>query len=227
MYLYRDIYNIDLIRTLSLAIKTQILLNKDWDLQYYLQAFESEMAANGAAATFDLDQFNVASQQIQPNNVMDIFKSVIPYINTITRTIRRNFRADPQYLLCGLKTASMLESLQSFVVNFPDARNGEMGYQQNSSHYQQSGPISFRKQTILASGAMPEGKIYIIYKAPSDDLTRASIVDLVYKPLYLIDEVTNSLKRTFVRSRTTIEITNPEALGVIHLRNYAKYLGIM
>ena len=188
---YRDIYNVDLIRTLSLAIKQQILLNKDWDLQYYLGAYESDMIANGASASFDLDTFMSDGVIIQPNNVMDIFKSVIPYINSVSRTVRRNFRADPQYLLCGLKTASMLESLQTFVVNFPDQRQGEIGYQANSPHYGEKGPISFRKQTILASGAVPEGKIYVIYKAPSDDLTRATIIDLVYKPLYLIDEVTN------------------------------------
>lgn len=152
------------------------------------------MIANGASATFDLDTFKAGGVILQPANVMDIFKSVIPFINTISRTIRKNFRADPQYLLCGLKTASMLESLQTFVVNFPDQKQGEMGYQANTPVHGIQGPISFRKQTILASGAVAEGKIYVIYKAPSDDLTRATIIDLVYKPLYLIDEVTNSFK---------------------------------
>jgi hypothetical protein len=152
------------------------------------------MAANGAALNFDLDTFTTDGTIMQPNNVLDVFKSVIPILNSVSRTIRKNFRADPQYLLCGLKTASMFESLQTFVVNFPDQRQGEMGYQANAPHYGEQGPISFRKQTILASGAVPEGKIYVIYKAPSDDLTRATIIDLVYKPLYLIDEVTNSFK---------------------------------
>jgi hypothetical protein len=202
------------------------LLNKDWDLQYYLSAYEAEMTANGAARTFDLDLWKSGGSITQPQNVIDIFKSVIPYISSVSRTIRKNFRADPQYLVCGLKTAAMLESLQTFVVNFPEARHGEAGFQSNSTyHGAEAGPISFRKQTILASACVPEGKIYVIYKAPSDDLSRATIIDLVYKPLYMIDEITNSLKRTFVKSRTALEFTNIEALGVINLLNYAQYLG--
>ena len=61
----QTIYNVDLIRTLSLAIKQQILLNKDWDLQYYLGAYESDMIANGASASFDLDTFTTNSTIIE------------------------------------------------------------------------------------------------------------------------------------------------------------------
>ena len=222
---YRDIYNIDLVRTLSLAIKQQMLLNKDFELGYYLGAYEAEMRSNGASRLLDFVQYRSINNSITPNSVMDIFKSVIPMISSVSRTIRKNFRADPQYLLCGLKTASMLESLQNFVVNFPESRNGEGGFQANSSHLNTAGPISFRKQTILASSSLPEGKIYNIYKAPSDDLSRATIIDLVYKPLYMIDEVTNSLKRTFVKSRTTLEFTNIEAMGYIELQNFERYIG--
>jgi hypothetical protein len=183
------------------------------------------MAANGASRTFDLDLFKQSGSIIQPNNVLDIFKSVIPMLSSISRQIRQNFRADPQYLLCGLQTASMLESLQTFVVNMPDMRNGEAGFVANSTQHADAGPISFRKQIILASASLPEGKIYNIYKAPSDDLSRATIIDLVYKPLYMIDEITNSMKRTFVKSRTTLEFSNIEALGVLTLQNYHDYLG--
>jgi hypothetical protein len=196
-----------------------------WELGYYLQAYEPEMTANGAARTFDLDLFKQSGSIIQPNNVLDIFKSVIPMLSSISRQIRQNFRADPQYLLCGLQTASMLESLQTFVVNMPDMRNGEAGFVANSTQHSDAGPISFRKQIILASASLPEGKIYNIYKAPSDDLSRATIIDLVYKPLYMIDEITNSMKRTFVKSRTTLEFSNIEALGVLTLQNYHDYLG--
>lgn len=222
---YKDIYNIDLVRTLSLAIKQQMLLNKDFELGYYLTAYEPEMMSNGASRLLDLEQFRDMNNTISPNSVLDIFKSVIPMVSSVSRTIRRNFRADPQYLLCGLKTASMLESLQTFVVNFPTVNNGEAGYMANSSPQNASGPISFRRQTILASNALPEGKIYVIYKAPSDDLSRSTIIDLVYKPLYILDEVTNSIRRTFIKSRTTLEFTNIEAMGYIELQNYQRYLG--
>ena len=70
---FKDIYNIDLLRTLSMAIKTQMLLNKDQDLAYFLNAYKPIMAANGAAATCDLESFttNATNPQFTPANIMD------------------------------------------------------------------------------------------------------------------------------------------------------------
>lgn len=217
---YTDIYQIDLIRTLSMAIKNQILYNKDLDLSYLLKIHEPVFESLGSTATYDMAKYLVSAtpQGFTPANVLDIFKGVIPNITTVSRNIRKVFRADPQFIVAGNKTASLLESLQGFMVGFSDTRHGEAGFStQNSS-------IDFRKQRILASEAIDDDKIYVIYRPPGDDLSRTSIVDLIYKPMYSIEEIDNSQKRTFIKSRTAIELTAPEAIGCITMTNYEEYL---
>ena len=180
---YRDIYQLDLIRAYSMAIKTQILLNKDFDLAYYLRANEPEMILNGSSATFDVEYFKDMNNHISPNSYLDIFKGIVPKISVINRNIRKVFRADPQFIVAGMKCAAMLESLQQYAISYPDVQTGQMGYGQGNNTMHGSGDVDFRKQTILHCDAIPEDKLYIVYRAPSDDLTRTAIVDLIYKPL--------------------------------------------
>jgi len=214
---YRDIYNVDVIRTLSSAIKQQILLNKDFDIAYFLQAAEADMLALGASATVDLALYAAGGGKgFTPESPVDIFKGVLPAIATINNAVRRNHRADPQFLVTGYRAGAMLQSLQSASFNSMDSKNGEFGQSGNS--------ISFRKQTVVTSAAVANDTIYAVYKAPSDDLSRAAIVDLVYQPLYIVTETTNSVQRSFVKSRTAIELARPEAVGVVKLLNAANYL---
>ena len=215
---YRDIYNIDLIRSMSEAIKRQIMFNKDFDLSYFLQAAEPEMLLNGSKANVDLNQFAVGGGDYHPANVLDVLRGIVPYINTVTRVIERNYRAAPQFLVAGLQTASMLDSLQEYVVSMPKSSNGEVGFAASN--------MAFRKQKIIACHAIPDNKIYTIYKAPSSDKSRTAIVDIVYKPLYIIPEVTNAMKKTYVRSRTAMEITAISSLGCIEVANLNDYIGV-
>jgi len=214
---FRDIYNVDVVRTLSMAIKQQIMLNKDFDIGFFLQAAETDMAAFGSSATVDLAAFaSGGAAGLQPESSQAIFASVLPALATVNRSVRRNHRADPQYLLTGYRAGAMLESLQDFAANFIDAKNGEIG---------KSGEgISFRKQTVVTSGAIPNDTIYVVYKGPNNDLSRSALIDLVYQPLYIVSEVTNSLTRNFVKSRTAVELVRPEAVGVVKLVNAAQYL---
>jgi hypothetical protein len=216
---YSDIYEIDMIRTLSMAIKNQMLYNKDYDLAYYLGIYEPEYKALGSYSTFDMDNYVASGTHFTPSNVLDVFKGVIPCITTVNRNIRKVFRAEPQFLVAGTHTASLLESLQAFMVGFQDTKNGEAGFSSQNS------AIDFRKQRILACDPIPNDRIYAIYRAPNDDLTRTAIVDLIYKPLYMIEEIDNSQRRTFVKSRTAIELTAPEAIGCIEMKNYSQWLG--
>lgn len=215
---YSDIYEIDMIRTLSMAIKNQMLYNKDYDLAYYLGIYEPEYATFGSTSTFDMSKSLVSASNFTPSNVLDMFKGIIPHIVSVNRNIRKVFRAEPQFLIAGLKTASLLESLQAFMVGFQSNNNGEAGFSSQNS------AIDFRKQTILACEPIPDNKIYAVYRAPNDDLTRTAIVDLIYKPLYIIEEIDNSQRRTFVKSRTAIELTAPEAIGCITMTNYEDWV---
>jgi hypothetical protein len=217
---YTDIYNVDMLRTLSMAIKNQILYNKEADLAYYLRVHEPVFNANGSAATYNMAAFTAAggAGNFTPANVLDIFKGVIPHITSVNRNIRKLFRADPQYIVAGLKTASLLESLQAYMVGFQTHSHGEAGFSS------QNAMIDFRKQRILASNMIEDDKIYMVYRAPSDDLSRTAIADIIYKPLYILEEIDQSQRRTYIKSRSTIELTAPEALGVVTMTNFSAYL---
>jgi hypothetical protein len=214
---YKDIYNIDLVRTMSEAIKTQILLNKDWDLAYFLEANESEMAYWGATQSINISKFMDMEGVLSPHTLVDIFKSIVPRIAMNNRIIHRNFRATPQFLVTGLRTGALLESMQNWVANIPSMTQGDVGYQSTTGN--------FMKQTVLTSPAINDNKIYQVYKAPGDNLSRAVIIDFIYKPLYIIEEITNSMKRTFVKSRTALEVCTPHALGVVEVAGMDDFLG--
>lgn len=214
---YSDIYNIDLVRTMSEAIKTQILLNKDWDLSYFLEANESEIAYWGAKQDVNLSPFFDGEGVISPRSTVDIFKTISPRIAMNNRIIHRNFRATPQFLVTGLRTGALLESMQNWVSNVGSMTQGEVGYQGESAQ--------FMKQTVLTSPAISDNKIYQVYKAPGDNLSRAVIIDFVYKPLYIVEEITNSVKRTFVKSRTALEVCTPHAIGCVDVAGLDTFLG--
>jgi len=133
------------------------------------------------------------------------------------RIIHRNFRATPQFLVTGLRTGALLESMQQWVTNISSYTQGESGYQGESAQ--------FMKQTILTSPAIGDNKIYQVYKAPGDNLSRAVIIDFVYKPLYIVEEITNSVKRTFVKSRTALEVCQTHAIGCVTVDGLDIFLG--
>ena len=202
---------------MSEAIKTQILLNKDWDLAYFLEAAEVEMNDNGTYQSINLGTYFDNSGVISPRNLVDIMKSVTPRISMVNTVIFRNFRAEPQFLLTGLRTGSLLKTMQTWVTNMQNMTNGEVGYVAETA--------SFAKQTILMSPAISDEKIYPIYKAPNDNLSRSVLIDFIYKPIYIIEEITNSMKRTFVKSRTAMELCATHAIGCINVSGLNNILG--
>jgi len=176
------------------------------------------MAYWGASQAVNITKFMDTEGVLSPRTVIDIFKSISPRIAMINRVIHRNFRAIPQFLVTGLRTGALLESMQDWASNVPSMSQGEVGYTANAG-------LSFLKQTVLTSPAISDNKIYAAYKAPGDNLSRAVIIDFVYKPLYIIEEITNSMKRTFVKSRTALEICTPQALGVLEITGMDDFLG--
>jgi hypothetical protein len=209
---YRDIYNVDMIRMMSLAIKQQMLLNKDFDLNYFLQANEPIMKKNDAYRKVDLQNYTNVGQ-FNPNTIIHIYQSIIPAISYVARKIHLNFRASPQYIVCGVKTATMLETLQDFAVQMPAAQYGDYGFNKSMN-------VDFRKMTIIPAYQIQENKIYLVFKAPQDDLARTAIADIIYKPLYVVESIDSTMRKTFFKSRTAIEVTNPDALGLIEVVNY-------
>lgn len=214
---YKDIYNIDLVRTMSEAIKQQIVLNKDFDMAYFLEAAEPELAANGTLQTLNFSKYMDNQGILSPRTLVDVCRSIAPRISMVNTVIHRNFRAEPQFLVTGLRTGALLKSMQQMSASIGTPVEGNIGF------VGQAG--SFMKQTVLMSPAVDDEKIYSIYKAPNDNLSRSVLIDFVYKPIYIIEEITNSVKRTFVKSRTAIELCSPHAVGCIKLTGMNDILG--
>jgi hypothetical protein len=215
---FSDIYNIDLLKMLSTAIKHQMLYNKDYDLAYMLKSHEPVFKINGSYQEYDIGKFVVVGSNFTPASVIDVFRGIVPLISRVNRNIRKIFRADPQYIVAGARMATILESLQMFAVNFQSNNNGESGYQTSQQN------IDFKKQMIIACDSIDDDTLYVVYKAPGDLLERTAIADIIYKPLYIIDEIDESQPRTFVKSRTTLQITAPEAIGCIKIVDSGKVL---
>lgn len=208
---FQAIFKIDIIRTLSEAIKRQIMLNKDTDLAYFLLAAEADMATNGTSLSLDLADYDITGGRFQPNSIIDMFKAVIPRISIIAGTIRRNFNMYPSYIVAGLKTAALVRSLQTLAMAMPGIGQGEGGLGWTGDTAQ------FLKMKVLESNAIAEGKIYLSTKAPNDALEKSTIVDLIYQPIYIVTEVTDGNTRNFVKARTLIEIARADGLGVINV----------
>lgn len=215
---YQAIFKIDIVRTLSEAIKRQIMLNKDADLAYFLLAAEADMTTNGTNLTLNLANYDVTGGRFTPDNVIDVFKAVIPRIAIVAGTIRRNFNMYPSYLVAGLKTAALLRSLQTLAMAMPGIAQGDGGIGWTGDTAQ------FVKMKILESNAIGEGKIYLSTKAPNDALEKSTILDLIYQPIYIVSEVTDGNTRNFVKARTLIEIPRSDGLGVVNVTGLDTHL---
>lgn len=213
---YQSIFKIDLARTLSEAIKRQVLLNKDYDLAYFLKASEADVDKAGASTTVDLSGFSVGGGEYTPANVLDVFKAVIPRVSLLMGIIRRNYNMYPTYMVTGVKTAALLRSLQDMMVNMA-SQKGELGWSGSNAQ--------FLKLKILESNHIDDSMIYLSTKAPQNALEKSSILDLIFKPLYVVKEVTDGNSRTFVRARTMIKISRTDGLGYIKVDNMDPYLG--
>ena len=75
------------------------------------------------------------------------------------------------------------------------------------------------------SHAIPEDDLYLIYKPTTkDEEVYSNIVNFIYKPLYLVEEITNSQKRVFIKTRNSVELLNTSTIGYIHLPDINQYL---
>ena len=170
--MYKDIYNIDLVRTMSEAIKQQIVLNKDFDMAYFLEAAEPEMASNGTVQTINFSKYMDQQGILSPRSLIDVMRSIAPRINMVNTVIHRNFRAEPQFLVTGLRTGALLKSLQQMYSSVTNPMEGSLGFSTQAG--------SVMKQTVLMSPAINDEKIYSIYKAPHDNLSRSVLIDFIY-----------------------------------------------
>ena len=208
---WKSLYNLDIIGQLKTYVKEQMKLNKDWEIADLLKS--NYDAGNGVWRKVNFTTF-VGGQKLSPEKVMDAFKSLIPVIIAVIEELRMKTRLDVKYMVAGINTASMIKSLQRFSVSF-DKFEGSTGF---------SGEIgTFSKLEVITSFAVEADMLYFIPKTES--LGTSTIVEVSHKPLYIITETTDSIRRTFIKSRNWIGIVRKEAIGSIQITGLETYLG--
>lgn len=214
---YTDIYNIDLVKTISTAIKGQILLNRDHDIAHLLDTAIPEMKLNHTYESLNFIPIFDTNGYLSPGYYQSIFQNIVPKFSLISRYMYYNTNLIPTYMLCGIKTSALIESLQEFAITMPQMRSGFGGYNNTYGH-KSIEKYSFRHWNILMSHAIPDDRIYILYKPTSKEEEHyANLVNFIYKPLYLVEEITNSEKRVFIRTRNLIELLNTSTVGCLTL----------
>lgn len=211
---WKSLYNLDIIAQLKSFIKDQIKLNRDFEIADLLESNIPAAKKYGHYREIDLGAFGAATNT-KPTTVQDIFKNIVPVLIALTEAIRKSTRFEIKYLVTGIDSAAILKSLQSFALKM-DKYEGETGFSGESG--------SIAKLEIITSHAIGNEYIHLIPK--SESLAQSTIVEISHKPLYVITETTDSVKRSFVKSRNWIGIVRNEALGVIKLKGYHVALGL-
>ncbi len=211
---WKSLYNLDIISQLKGFVKDQIKLNRDWEIADLLHSNIPAAKKYGHYRLVDLSTVASATST-KPASVQDIFKNIIPVLVALQEKIKKTTRFDIKYLVTGINAAAVLKSMQQFAIKF-DKFEGETGFEGSTG--------SLAKLEIITSFAVGDQYIHLIPK--SDVLSQSTLVEISHKPLYIITETTDSVKRSFIKSRNFIGIVRNEPLGVIELKGYEAALGL-
>lgn len=228
---FKDIYNIDLVKNISEAIRTQTILNRDHDISTLLRMCESELKTMNTYEKVDFQNVRDTKGLLSPGFLSSIYQTIVPRFSVVSRYMYVNYNVVPQYILTGVRTAAMLENLQEYAISLPTYKEGLSGF--DNLHALNLQVNTFTKSVILTSPAIEADKAYLLYKPDVDDihddknnvaklskedkLRSTVLANIIYKPLYMIEEITNSVKRTFIRSRSTLELFRPEGVGLVEV----------
>ena len=211
---WKALFNLNIIAELKNFVKQQIKLNRDFEIAEILESNIPYLQTINQYREVDLTQF--VGDEFKAANVLDVFKNIVPAINALVEQMRRTNNMNVEYLACGIDVAAILKSLQEYVVKF-DRMEGTAGMRAGGS-------AEFAKLEIVESYAISPDLIHLLITNPT--LSQATLVMITFKPLYILLSVDNSIKRTFIKSRTWIGMVRPEGHGVIRLKNYEKYLSM-
>ena len=212
---WKALYDINILAELKNHVKDQIKLNRDYEIADLLEQNMPFADTIGQVVHIDMSVFaDAGTAGLRPVVTQDIFKNIVPPLNALMERMRRQNNMEVQYLVTGIDTAAILKSLQEFAVKF-EGMTGSTGF---------TGSVgAFGKLEIVESYAVRPDLIHLVTEAPT--LGQSSMVMVMYKPLYIITETTNSIRRTFIKSRTWMGIVRPEGLGTIVLEKYNAYFG--
>jgi len=210
---WKALYDINILAELKNHVKDQIKLNRDYEIAELLEMNMTYADTIGQLVTVDLTSF-IGTDKIRPASIQDIFKNIVPPINALIERMRRQNNMDVQYLVCGIDVGAILKSLQEFSIRM-EGMTGQTGMTGSTG--------AFGKLEIVESFAVTPNLLHLVIEAPT--LGQSSLVQVMYKPLYIIQETTNSIRRTFIKSRTWIGIVRAEGIGTIVLDGYDNYFG--
>ena len=215
---WKALWNLDILSLLKDHVKDQMKLNKDAEIADLLFGNNPAAKKYNMYRTFDLSVWTAADakgdRETKPTTILDIFKNIYPIFVDLTDQMRKRIKMEPKYIICGTKAGSVLKSLQSFETSL----NGNTG-----SIGQVAGTPNMNKFEIIVSDAVEEELIHLVTK--SEEYRLATILEVTYKPLYVIVETTDSKRRTFIKSRGWIGIVRNEGIATIHVKNFEKYFG--
>lgn len=213
---WKALYDINILAELKNHVKDQIKLNRDFEIAELLDSNIAFAQSIGQFVEVDFASFQAdGATGLRPVTIQDIFKNFVPALNALIERMRRQNNMEVQYLVTSVDTAAVLKSLQEFALKM----EGLQGMAGTSATVG-----SFQKLEIIESYAVTNDMVHLITEAPT--LGQSSIVMVMYKPLYIITETTNSIRRTFIKSRTWLGIVRPEGLGHIRFKNYEQYFGV-
>lgn len=216
---WKALWNMDILSLLKDHIKDQMKLNKDAEIADLLYGNIPASKKYGMYREFDLTAFmqsNGVGAMTRPTNVMDIFKNIYPIFVDLIDQMRKRVKMEPRYIVCGTKAGSILKSLQQFETSLI-GQVGEIG--------QVKGAPAINKFEIIVSDAVEEDLIYLVVK--NEQYNLSTILEVTYKPLYVIVETTNSKRRTFIKSRGWIGIVRNEGIATIKVKNFNNYFGVI
>jgi len=216
---WKALWNMDILTLLKDHIKDQMKLNKDAEIADLLFGNIPAAKKYGLYREFDLTAFmqsNGVGAMTRPTNVMDIFKNIYPIFVDLIDQMRKRIKMEPRYIICGTKAGSVLKSLQQFETSLV-GQVGEIG--------QVKGVPAINKFEIIVSDTVEEDLIHLVTK--SEQYNLSTILEVTYKPLYVIIETTNSKRRTFIKSRGWIGIVRNEGIATIKVKNFNQYFGIV
>jgi len=211
---WSSIYKLDIIAELKNFVKAQIKLNRDYEIADLLESNIPFAKSIGQYKEIDFTEFT-ADGGFKPSNVQDVFKNIVPSIMSLIERMRKNNNMEVQYMACGVEVAVILKSLQEFSIKF-EKMNGESGVQGVAS--------GFNKLEIIESYAIDNDLMHLVLTAPA--MNQSSLVEILFKPLYIITETTNSIKRTFIKSRTWIGIVRSEGIATLRLKGYGQWVNV-
>jgi len=212
---WKALYDINILAELKNHVKDQIKLNRDFEIADLLEANMPFAETIGQVVRVDFSAFQDGGVTgLRPVTIQDIFKNFVPAMNALIERMRRQNNMDVQYLVTGIDTAAILKSLQEFAVRF-EGMSGQTGFTGSTG--------AFGKLEIVESYAVRPDLVHLVTEAPT--LGQSSLVMVMYKPLYIITETTNSIRRTFIKSRTWMGVVRPEGIGTIVMNNYDTYFG--